>query len=238
LGSSSWATRLTPILFPLRKLALVRDVGILDPLTIFLLGHALIRTAVVRAHPDERTAAGRDQDIKLAGQTASVGPILGIPSGRAAGCVETVGQRTLVDVGQPCDLLRTRQTECCGANLPRSSENRGTSENSARSFDMLEKKPRVRVNGALTNPRNLACFMPSSAMIKRDDHGKASQPLARCRPRRISMDNNSTISVTLSADLLSHLRLRAQNERTPLSWLVAGLVCDTIVARKTDTEAG
>ena len=50
------------------------------------------------------------------------------------------------------------------------------------------------------------------------------------------MDNNSTISVTLSADLLTHLRLRAQTERTPLSWLVAGLVCDTIVARKRDKD--
>jgi hypothetical protein len=46
------------------------------------------------------------------------------------------------------------------------------------------------------------------------------------------MDNTPTISVTLSADLLTHLRCRAQSEQVPLSWLVAGMVCDTIVARK------
>jgi hypothetical protein len=116
----------------------------LDLLTIFLLGHTLIRTAVFLAHPDERTAAGRDQDIRLAGHTASVGPILGIPSGRAADGVETIGQRTLVDVGQPCDLLRNRVLRSQSAQMLGKS---GASENSARSFDMLEKKPRVRVNG-------------------------------------------------------------------------------------------
>jgi hypothetical protein len=33
--------------------------------------------------------------------------------------------------------------------------------------------------------------------------------------------------VTLSGDLLNHLRQTAQAEHVPLHWLVAGLVCDT-----------
>jgi hypothetical protein len=44
------------------------------------------------------------------------------------------------------------------------------------------------------------------------------------------MHHSSTISVTLSADLLDHLRRRARVEQVPLSWLVVGLACDTIVA--------
>jgi CopG-like RHH_1 or ribbon-helix-helix domain, RHH_5 len=46
------------------------------------------------------------------------------------------------------------------------------------------------------------------------------------------MDTTPTISVTLSADLLNHLRRRARSERVSLSWLVAGLVCDTVAAWK------
>jgi hypothetical protein len=42
------------------------------------------------------------------------------------------------------------------------------------------------------------------------------------------MDPSTTISVTLSDDLLAHLRQRAHSEQVPLHWLVAGLVCDTI----------
>ena len=44
------------------------------------------------------------------------------------------------------------------------------------------------------------------------------------------MDPSTTISVTLSDDLLDHLRQRAHSEQVPLHWLVAGLVCDTIVS--------
>ena len=44
------------------------------------------------------------------------------------------------------------------------------------------------------------------------------------------MDTTPAISVTLSDDLLNHLRQRARNEQVPLTWLVAGLVCDTIVS--------
>jgi hypothetical protein len=35
------------------------------------------------------------------------------------------------------------------------------------------------------------------------------------------------VRVTLSDDLLNHLRQTAQAEHVPLHWLVAGLVCDT-----------
>jgi hypothetical protein len=44
------------------------------------------------------------------------------------------------------------------------------------------------------------------------------------------MDRSSTISVTLSDDLLDHLRRRADEDQAPMEWLVAGLVCDTIVS--------
>ena len=36
--------------------------------------------------------------------------------------------------------------------------------------------------------------------------------------------------MTLSDDLLNHLRRVAQQEHVPLRWLVAGLVCDTFEA--------
>ena len=85
---------------------------------------------------------------------------------------------------------------------------------------------------AATDSRNQACSPPSSAMINRDDHGQSPLPLGRCGPRRISMDTTPTISVTLSPDLLNHLRQRARSERVPLSWLVAALVCDTVAAWK------
>jgi hypothetical protein len=41
------------------------------------------------------------------------------------------------------------------------------------------------------------------------------------------MSNRSRISVTLSDDLLDHLRLQSQQLHVPLKWLVAGLVLDT-----------
>ena len=36
------------------------------------------------------------------------------------------------------------------------------------------------------------------------------------------------VRVTLSDDLLNHLRRTAQERHVPLRWLVAGLVCDTM----------
>jgi hypothetical protein len=42
------------------------------------------------------------------------------------------------------------------------------------------------------------------------------------------MDHASTICVTVSADLLSHLRQVAEEQHVPISWLVTGLICDTI----------
>jgi hypothetical protein len=42
--------------------------------------------------------------------------------------------------------------------------------------------------------------------------------------------NLPTISVTVSVDLLAQLRQVAREQNMPLRWIVAGLVCDTIVA--------
>jgi hypothetical protein len=36
------------------------------------------------------------------------------------------------------------------------------------------------------------------------------------------------VRVTLSEELLRHLRCRAAELRVPIKWLVAGLVCDTV----------
>jgi hypothetical protein len=41
------------------------------------------------------------------------------------------------------------------------------------------------------------------------------------------MRNNSEISVTLSGELINHLRSQAQQLHVPLKWLVASLVVDT-----------
>ena len=41
------------------------------------------------------------------------------------------------------------------------------------------------------------------------------------------MDASLQVRVTLSDDLLNHLRKTAQSKHVPLRWLVAGLVCDT-----------
>jgi hypothetical protein len=46
------------------------------------------------------------------------------------------------------------------------------------------------------------------------------------------MDASSEIRVTLSDDLMRHLRLESQERNIPLRWLVAGLICDTMEARK------
>ena len=42
------------------------------------------------------------------------------------------------------------------------------------------------------------------------------------------MDTTPQIRVTLSNDLLEHLRREAAERHVPLRWLVAGLVCDTL----------
>jgi len=45
--------------------------------------------------------------------------------------------------------------------------------------------------------------------------------------RRVSVDASPQVRVTLSDDLLNHLRKMAQSKHVPRRWLVAGLVCDT-----------
>ena len=41
------------------------------------------------------------------------------------------------------------------------------------------------------------------------------------------MDASPQVRVTLSDDLVNHLRKMAQSKHVPLLWLVVGLVCDT-----------
>jgi hypothetical protein len=53
------------------------------------------------------------------------------------------------------------------------------------------------------------------------------------RARRLNTDAAPQIRVTLSVDLLNHLRTEARSRHVPLRWLVAGLVCDTM---KTEVE--
>ena len=48
------------------------------------------------------------------------------------------------------------------------------------------------------------------------------------RTSRIGNGAGSHVRVTLSDDLLNHLRKVAQTKQVPLRWLVAGLVCDTM----------
>ncbi len=50
------------------------------------------------------------------------------------------------------------------------------------------------------------------------------------------MKRSPQVQVTLSADLLIHLRKTAQEEHVPLRWLVAGLVCDTLETRTVHHE--
>jgi len=45
------------------------------------------------------------------------------------------------------------------------------------------------------------------------------------------MERSPQVRVTLSDDLLNHLRKTAQEQHIPLRWLVAGLVCDTLEVR-------
>jgi|GEM_PF-1495124 len=53
--------------------------------------------------------------------------------------------------------------------------------------------------------------------------------------RRVSVDASPQVRVTLSDDLLCHLRRVAQEKHIPLRWLVAGLVCDTMEAGVEET---
>jgi hypothetical protein len=46
--------------------------------------------------------------------------------------------------------------------------------------------------------------------------------------RRRGSNAGPQVLVTLSDDLLNHLRQTAQAQCVPLQWLVAGLVCDTM----------
>jgi hypothetical protein len=48
------------------------------------------------------------------------------------------------------------------------------------------------------------------------------------RIRRVERKISPQVRVTLSDDLLSHLRTEAKSKHVPLRWLVAGLVCDTM----------
>ncbi len=45
------------------------------------------------------------------------------------------------------------------------------------------------------------------------------------------MKRSPQVQVTLSDDLLIHLRKTAQEQQVPLRWLIAGLVCDTLETR-------
>jgi hypothetical protein len=42
------------------------------------------------------------------------------------------------------------------------------------------------------------------------------------------MTPSSEVSVSISGDLLSRLRVRAAELEVPVKWLVVGLVCDTV----------
>jgi hypothetical protein len=58
------------------------------------------------------------------------------------------------------------------------------------------------------------------------DSGGRSQFVGRTR--RLYTDAVTQVQVTLSVDLLNHLRTESQSKHVPLRWLVAGLVCDTM----------
>lgn len=52
------------------------------------------------------------------------------------------------------------------------------------------------------------------------------------------MNATSQVMVTLSADLLKQLRKEAREQRVPLRWVVAGLVCDTLETGRLPQDAG
>lgn len=51
------------------------------------------------------------------------------------------------------------------------------------------------------------------------------------RSRQVYTDAAPQVQVTLSVELLNHLRTEARSTHVPLRWLVAGLVCDTFLLR-------
>ena len=59
-------------------------------------------------------------------------------------------------------------------------------------------------------------------------HDEASDRFRLAGPRRRGSRGASQVRVTLSEDLLDHLRRIAQQKHVPLRWLVAGLVYDTL----------
>ena len=62
---------------------------------------------------------------------------------------------------------------------------------------------------------------------------------AHCRHRhagRTPRIAGPQVRVTLSDDLLNHLRRTAQEKHVPLRWLVAGLVCDTMKSESGDHQ--
>ena len=62
-------------------------------------------------------------------------------------------------------------------------------------------------------------------------HDEAPDRLRPAGPtRRGSRGADPQVRVTLSDDLLNHLRRVAQQEHVPLRWLIAGLVYDTFEA--------
>ena len=52
------------------------------------------------------------------------------------------------------------------------------------------------------------------------------------------MDASPQIQVTLSGELLNHLRREAETRHVPLRWLVAGLVCDTLEREPATAKPG
>jgi hypothetical protein len=54
------------------------------------------------------------------------------------------------------------------------------------------------------------------------------------RARQLNTDRVPQVQVTLSLDLLNHLRMEARSRHVPLRWLVAGLVCDTMKPEVTE----
>ena len=68
-------------------------------------------------------------------------------------------------------------------------------------------------------------------MDARRSHEEAPGRLGHAGPtRRGSRGADPQVRVTLSDDLLNHLRRVAQEKHVPLRWLVAGLVYDTFEA--------
>ena len=59
-------------------------------------------------------------------------------------------------------------------------------------------------------------------------HGYFCRRRCSGRTGKISSDTSSQVRITLSDDLLCHLRRVAQEKHIPLRWLVAGLICDTL----------